>query len=437
MSNAKQNNTPKINTPTNLPTNTRINSSPKNNITLSPINSPRENLVNTKTNVNTKKTNTSQGLVPLSMPTGNTNTVNRALTQTELNNLKKNLANTGIPSNNLQNINQLSSISNQDISKMSNKELENLSRTLENESLKLDNTIKKTNEIVNKNNSLSNQTNKVNNTKENIKEPTIITQIIQTGDETSYFKYALQILVGIIIIGVIIWFIRYLIIWYQTSSFNIPYLVPNTKNAKFPLNISQDPKNVNYIPINRSDGQDGIQFTYGFWFLIDNLEYKKGEWKHMFHKGNASSFPNRAPGVYIHPTQNTIRVYMNTQDNILEYVDVDNIPIRKWVYMNIILKQNTTDAKISKQGTTTLDIYINGYSKVRKELKSLPKQNDDDLWVNMFGGFEGYMSNMKYYPYAIDFNEINKNIKEGPSASNCIDTNEVPPYLDDNWWFSS
>jgi hypothetical protein len=257
------------------------------------------------------------------------------------------------------------------------------------------------------------------------------------GEETSYLSYALQIVVGIIIIGIIIWFIRYLIIWYQTSSYNIPYIIPNTKNAKFPLNISQDSTNINYIPINRSDGRDGIQFTYGFWFLIDNLEYKKGEWKHMFHKGNPSSFPNRAPGVYIHPTQNTIRVYMNTQDNILEYVDVDNIPLRKWVYMNVILKQNTTDTKIGTQGTTTLDVYINGYSKVRKELKSLPKQNDDDLWVNMYGGFEGYMSNMKYYPYAVDFDEINKNIKIGPSASNCIDTNEVPPYLDDNWWFSS
>jgi hypothetical protein len=26
-------------------------------------------------------------------------------------------------------------------------------------------------------------------------------------------------------------------------------------------------------------------------------------------------------------------------------------------------------------------------------------------------------------------------IKAGPSINNCIDTGEIPPYLDDNWWF--
>ena len=74
--------------------------------------------------------------------------------------------------------------------------------------------------------------------------------------------------------------------------------------------------------------------------------------------------------------------------------------------------------------------------KTRKELTSIPKQNDDDFWMSMFGGFEGYLSNVRYYSYAIDFNEMNTMIKNGPSANNCIDTGEVPPYLDDNWWFN-
>ena len=72
-----------------------------------------------------------------------------------------------------------------------------------------------------------------------------------------------------------------------------------------------------------------------------------------------------------------------------------------------------------------------------KELSSLPKQNTDDFWVSMFGGFEGYLSNIRYYSYAIDFTEINSMMKAGPSINNCIDTGEIPPYLDDNWWFST
>ena len=48
------------------------------------------------------------------------------------------------------------------------------------------------------------------------------------------------------------------------------------------------------------------------------------------HKGNDSSYPNRAPGVWIHPTKNSLRIYMNTFDNILDYIDVDDVPVKKW-----------------------------------------------------------------------------------------------------------
>ena len=217
---------------------------------------------------------------------------------------------------------------------------------------------------------------------------------------------------------------NYLISKYLFASVNTPFLLNTTKNAKHALVISQDSTSINYIPIKKSEEQDGIQFTYGFWFLLDNVDYKKGEWKHVFHKGNSSSYPNRAPGVWFHPDKNSIRVYMNTMDNILEYADIDNLPLRKWVYMNIILNNKN------------LDLYINGYLKIRKELSSIPKQNNDDFWINMYGGFEGYLSNIRYYSYAINFNDIYKNIKDGPSTNNCIDTGELPPYLDDNWWFS-
>jgi hypothetical protein len=114
---------------------------------------------------------------------------------------------------------------------------------------------------------------------------------------------------------------------------------------------------------------------------------------------------------------------MNTQENILEFVDIDNIPIRKWVHMTVILNNQN------------LDIYINGYLKERKSLESVPKQNDDDFWINMFGGFEGFVSNIQYFSYSVDFETINSIITTGPSKSNCIDTKEVPPYLNDNWWY--
>ena len=249
--------------------------------------------------------------------------------------------------------------------------------------------------------------------------------IIPEPEGDSMWSLIIKIVIMVIVIVSIYYIAKYLLNKYQTASTETPYLLNGSKNGKHALVISQDPNSVNYIPINKSEGQDGIQFTYGFWILIDNFDYKKGEWKHIFHKGNSSSYPNRAPGVWIHPDKNSVRVYMNTLDNILEFADIDNLPVRKWIYMNIILNNKN------------LDLYVNGYLKIRKELSSLPKQNDSDFWVSMFGGFEGYVSNIRYYSYAIDFNEINSMIKAGPSVNNCIDTGEIPPYLDDNWWFGN
>jgi hypothetical protein len=353
-----------------------------------------------------------------------------------------------LSSNDIKNINTLTGLNNKDILKMTNKELENSLAKLNNETKKLENSNinkKKNEKELNKKSSEKEETNKKNTNKESQnsnRKNNIVKNIEPEGE--SKLSYFLKFVVVIAVVVALIYLIKYLITRYELSKYNKTNLLKNSKNAKYPLVISQDPTSVNYTPIKRSEDRDGAQFTYGFWFLIDNFDYKKGEWKHVFHKGNDTSFPNRAPGVWFHPDKNAIRVYMNTQDNITEeYVDIENIPIRKWVYMNIILNQNTNktedvdDATLQLNGTANLDIYINGSLKVRKLLNSLPKQNDGDFWINMFGGFEGYLSNIIYYPFAINYSEINNIISEGPSKNNCIDTKEIPPYLDDNWWYNN
>ena len=63
-----------------------------------------------------------------------------------------------------------------------------------------------------------------------------------------------------------------------------------------------------------------------------------------------------------------------------------------------------------------------------------PKQNDGNVWVNKAGGFSGYLSKMKYFAKALDFEEIRGLVKEGPATVQTVDTGELPPYLDDKWW---
>lgn len=267
-----------------------------------------------------------------------------------------------------------------------------------------------------KNSNLNSNNNKGNNNKANNSN--------NTGEQSS--------LVMDIVIGVAILLVILVIVYFATSylkkfllgKHDKPWILQNSKNAKNSLVISQDPKNENSITLYRSDNQDhGAEFTYSFWFVVENLEYKYGEWKHMFHKGNKTGTPNKAPGVFIHPTENTIRIYMNTITNPHEHVDIPNIPIKRWVHMAIVL-----------QGKN-LDIFVNGYLRKRHELQGVPKQNFGDLWLSLFGGFEGYMCKMRYYRKALEYNEVEDIVRSGPSMEACGDTGEKPPYLDDNWWF--
>ncbi len=316
------------------------------------------------------------------------------------------------------------SLSNSEMKKVNNVSLFNESKTptqkmqnnASNAVNKVSKTVSKT--ASNISNTIQKTTEKISNTVNNIEN-----RVTETTGNSLVFT-VLKVVFYILLFLVLIYVIRYLFGLGDVGSYSSPYILNGSKNARHALNISQDPNNTNYVPILRSDNQDGIEFSYQFWFLIEDFSYNSGKWKHMFHKGNASSYPNRAPGVWIHPNTNSIRVYMNTQEKILEYIDVKNVPLRKWVHMAIVVRNKE------------LDIYVNGYLKSKKVLDSLPRQNDGDVWINMYGGFDGYMSKIQYFNYAVDFNAIDNNIRNGPSSANCIDTNELPPYLDDNWWYS-
>ena len=229
----------------------------------------------------------------------------------------------------------------------------------------------------------------------------------------------------------------------NTSGIN---LIEGVRDGKQPLVISQDKNNSNYIPINKSFNlEGGAQFSYSFWFSISDMEYKKGEWKDMWYKGDKYKY-NQCPGVFIHENTNKIRINMNVikqevtnQEDTIEYIDIDNIPIGVWINLVMVF----TEDKISnnpnnknKRYKNCLDIYINGLLKTRKELTSVPLFNSHPVWINMNGGFDGVLGNLEYYPRALNTTEIHKILKKCPGESQCGKHLDCPPYLNNNWWFN-
>jgi hypothetical protein len=215
-----------------------------------------------------------------------------------------------------------------------------------------------------------------------------------------------------------------------------PHLIDGMVNASQMITFTQDPSNNGAVTIYRSvNANDGIEFTWSVWIFINSIESgSTGTFKHVFSKGNSHVGengliePNNAPGLYIMPNTNSLAVIMNTYYVINEEVIIPDIPINKWV--NVIIRcQNTT-----------LDVYINGTISRSVNLTGVPKQNYGDVYVAMNGGFDGYISNLWYYNYALGTTAIQNLVNGGPNtkmiSSSTSMSIPVYNYLSLRWFFA-
>jgi hypothetical protein len=233
-------------------------------------------------------------------------------------------------------------------------------------------------------------------------------------------------------------------------------LLNGMADAKMQLQITQDPVSTNSIPVIRSSNQIlGMEFTWSVWIFIkpSTLKDVGTKQEHVFSKGAGSKmnckltttddpnppppkFANNAPGVYL-TNVNTLNVLMDTvtapacsvvtTDStpiIKPTISITNMPINKWFNVVIRLTNNT------------LDVYINGRLTKREELTSVPNQNYDDVFICSGGGFNGYISDLKYFNRSIGTTQINALVSNGPNTSinrSSLKT-DIPPYLSTSWY---
>lgn len=197
----------------------------------------------------------------------------------------------------------------------------------------------------------------------------------------------------------------------------------------------QDPSNNGTTTtIYRSDNQTmGIEFTWSVWILVTNLEYRHNKYRSVFYKGNNKmtptglNYPNNAPGVYIAPDTNALVVMMNTFNDINEEVVIPDIPINIW--FNVIIRCENTK----------LDVYINGTVTRSVQLHGVPKQNYGDVYVASNGGFQGNISNLWYWNYALGTAEIQRIANNGPNTTSLDKSgsqNNYWNYLSLRWYFA-
>lgn len=244
----------------------------------------------------------------------------------------------------------------------------------------------------------------------------------------SFLLFALLVFILLLRVGVSI------LTWYYGPSGN-PHFLDGMQPGNVMKQFIQDPKLSEKKTTIRSRDEDyGIEFTWSVWIYVDDITTGAGKYRHIFHKGdNPSSigedglvYPNNAPGLYIAPNTNALRIVMNTFNDYNEHIDIPDLPLNKWVNVIIRCKNDV------------LDVYINGTIAQSIELNGVPKQNYGDVWLCANGGFSGYVSNLWYYDYALGASKIAELYRNGPDRT-MVGTGGMdfkkPDYLSLRWYF--
>ena len=199
-------------------------------------------------------------------------------------------------------------------------------------------------------NHMSKQINHVKNTIKNttntIKNATKNTynQIVVSSKKNRKLFIIVLLIIGILLcVGLYKFFNNYI----TTTTTNF-YLLHGAMNSKQPTITVKGNK------IKRSDDSNyGMEFTYAFWLYV--IEWPKTDVA-IFHKGSQYAYPLIAPGVFLNGQSNTLTIYMNTYNKVLESCEVTNIPIEKWVHITLQLIENN------------MDVYINGSINLKSRI---------------------------------------------------------------------
>lgn len=257
-----------------------------------------------------------------------------------------------------------------------------------------------------------------------------------------------------ILLGLVICLIMYIIILIYRSikkkvkshNEDSPVILSGLIDADVGRIVKQNPNSNNSLTLKRSINENGIEFTYSLWIYIKGNTWETDTWKHVFHKGQSINLgldkdgasPNeycsiQCPGLWINPNNNSFRLYINTYNSINEFIDIDNLPVKKWI--NLTYTQSNFTSKV----------YINGRLKTSYVLRSLPRQNYYNLYLCQNNGFNGYVSTMKYFNFVLNTGTIYDISQKGPSLSRNIDVTYYDnkdsnilgssiPYLSSRWW---
>lgn len=301
-------------------------------------------------------------------------------------------------------------------------------------------------------NSLNNMSQSMNNARESFNKTVSEVSAQDIADAGKDFinsnslvaKFVFLIL--ILIVFMVLLNLGIYLILYFTKPDKQPYLIKGLVAGSSRKFIPQDPKTGTAVRIYRSNNENrGLEFTWSVWLkrnslpndIQDQAISNTKEYEHIFSKGkfqpevNGITTIGNSPGVYFKgndPNINKILIRMDTVvndtlTNHFEEVEIDDIPLRRWFHLAIRVENKI------------MDIYINGVVTKRVVFTKLPKQNYEGVYVNHNGGFDGALSDLRYFDSGLNVFQILNIVTAGPDLRSADDDkNKNYDYLANSWY---
>jgi len=236
-----------------------------------------------------------------------------------------------------------------------------------------------------------------------------------------------------------------------------PYIINGTIPGNQFITVSRNPKSAAHVVIQHSNNRKGgIEFTWSTWLNVGHIDnIMKKDYGHIFSVGTNDfddvtglAVGNNAPGLYLRNedtsgnlvTTANMLLLMDTMapaapptglvssETTTNSTEIQNLPYGKWFHLALRMQYNA------------MDVYVNGTIANHINFENVPKQNFQDILLCANGGFNGQISNLRYYSYALTVFEIMNIVYWGPNlkaaTTTTVTANGDYNYLSNLWYLN-
>lgn len=196
--------------------------------------------------------------------------------------------------------------------------------------------------------------------------------------------------------------------------------------------------------------RDGFNYTFIVSFNVKNFYHNYGYWRHIFHVGTeidtnkileypyegegidnwdevTADFPDQNPGLWLHPTKNTLRLVITTEQfekgefpdhahpkssftatdtteldvtkKIINTLDIKDVPMNSDVNLGFVVFQNS------------VTVFMNDSIRTIFTITGKPFENTGSLFIHRNKTYSGLINNLEIYPTVLSDKKILEKLK--------------------------